>query len=71
MGRAVQACLRDPGHFIAIVAADEAQCQFIIKDSWGSRWPQGESFCQRMPWPEFDTNIKPVNGVYYPRCNRG
>jgi hypothetical protein len=71
LGRALQACLKDPRHFIAIVAADEARRQFILKDSWGSRWPQRDGFCQRTDWLEFDTKTKPVNLVYYPRCPRG
>ena len=70
-GRAIQTCLNKPGHFIALVAYDPEKKEFIIKDSWGGRWPQGDGFCQRMAWREFETNTRPLNLVYYPRGFHG
>jgi hypothetical protein len=66
-GRAIQTCLRNPGHFIALVAFDQAKDEFILKDSWGSRWPRGDGFCQRMSVREWQINSRPVNLVYYPK----
>jgi hypothetical protein len=64
-GKALQVCLRSPGHFVAIVAFDEEASEFIIKDSWGGRWPDGDGFCKRMSRSEYETNLKPVSLAYF------
>lgn len=33
----IQICLKNPGHWIAVVAYDEDKDEFIYMDSWGSR----------------------------------
>jgi hypothetical protein len=63
-GRALQVCLRSPGHFIALVAYDEEASEFIIKDSWTGRWPDGDGFCKRLSRAEYETNVKPLSLVY-------
>ncbi|MGA2548008.1 MAG: hypothetical protein ABSF43_15780 [Rectinemataceae bacterium] len=63
-GRALQVCLKKPGHFVAIVAFDEDHEVFIIKDSWTSRWPDGDGFCKRFSRSEYETNVKPLSLVY-------
>jgi hypothetical protein len=63
-GRAIQACLRKPGHFIALVAYDEDRLEFIIKDGWAGRWPDGDGFCKRLARSEYETNLKPLSLVY-------
>jgi len=63
-GRTIQVCLRKPGHFIALVAFDEDDEEFIIKDSWAGRWPDGDGFCKRFSKDEFEANVKPLCLVY-------
>jgi hypothetical protein len=63
-GRTIQACLRSPGHFIALVAYDEDKAEFIIKDGWAGRWPDGDGFCKRLLRSEYETNVKPLCLVY-------
>jgi len=63
-GRALQVCLRRPGHFIALVAFDDERSEFIIKDGWASRWPDGDGFCKRLPRSEYEANVKPLCLVY-------
>lgn len=36
-GRALQVCLKPPGHYIALVGYDEATGEYIANDSWASR----------------------------------
>jgi hypothetical protein len=64
MGRAIQVCLRSPGHFIALVAYDDELSEFIIKDGWASRWPDGDGFCKRFSRSEYETNVKALSLVY-------
>ena len=63
-GRTMQVCLRSPRHFIALVAYDEELSEFIIKDGWGSRWPDGDGFCKRLSRSKYETNLKPQSLVY-------
>ena len=63
-GRTIQVCLRSPGHFIALVAYDEDRLEFIQKDGWASRWPDGDGFCRSFSRSDFETNLKPLCLVY-------
>jgi len=63
-GRAIQVCLRSPGHFVALVAYDDERAEFILKDGWASRWPDGDGFCKRLARSEYETNLKPQSLVY-------
>jgi hypothetical protein len=65
MGHALQVCLRNPHHFIALVGFDEETHDFILKDSWGARWPDGDGFCRRMSQQEYVANVKPKGLIYY------
>ena len=58
-GRPLQVCLRKPGHFIALVANDEEKAEFILNDSWGSRWPDGDGFNKRLSRSEYEKNVNP------------
>jgi len=53
-GNAVQACLTPPGHYVAIVAYDEATGELIYNDSWSARKPEwlGDGFGKRMTQAE-------------------
>jgi len=64
-GRSVQVCLRKPGHFVALVAIDVETEEFIVNDSWGSRWPDGDGFNKRLPRAEYEKNVKPLSLVYW------
>jgi hypothetical protein len=63
-GRTLQVCLCRPRHFVSLVAYDDESSEFIIKDSWGGRWPDGDGFCKRLSHPEFETNVRPFCLVY-------
>jgi hypothetical protein len=63
-GRAIQVCLRSPGHFIALVAYDEESSEFVIKDGWASRWPDGDGFCKRLSRSDYEANVKSLSLVY-------
>lgn len=63
-GCALQVCLCKPRHFVALVAYDDESSEFIIKDSWGGRWPDGDGFCKRLSRSEYETNLKPLCLVY-------
>ena len=63
-GRAVQICLDKPGHFIAVVAYDEARKELIYNDPWPERFPDKDGFNRRMNLLELMTNIQPYMIVY-------
>jgi hypothetical protein len=58
-GRAVQVCLVNPGHFVALVAFDPDSQEFVINDPWGGRWPNKSGWNQRMTIHEFLHNTQP------------
>lgn len=63
-GRAVQVCLAQPSHFVALVAYDFDKREFVINDSWSGRWPDGSGWNKRMSVSEFQLNLKPKSLVY-------
>jgi hypothetical protein len=64
-GRAVQICLRRPGHYIAVIAYDEDARELIYNDSWGGRFSDGKGgWHRRMAWGEFNKNVKTYFIVY-------
>jgi hypothetical protein len=63
-GRTIQASLKKPGHYIALVAYDETRAEFIIKDSWASRWADHDGFCKPLTLLEYETNVRPRSIVY-------
>jgi len=65
-GHSVQLLLKEPGHYIAAVAWDEAAKEVVYWDSWPERFPDGDGFCRRMAEREYDTNVH-VTGILYPR----
>ncbi|HUX43102.1 MAG TPA: C39 family peptidase [Rectinemataceae bacterium] len=64
-GRPLQVCLRKPGHFVALVAYDEEKEEFILNDSWGGRWPDGDGFNKRLSKAEYGANVKPLSLIYW------
>lgn len=64
-GRALLICLKSPGHYIALVAYDDVTNEFIYQDSWPERWPDGDGFCRRLSWREFETNRRPKALVFW------
>jgi len=63
VGNGVQLNLRDPGHWIAIVAADDDN--LIFMDSWGNRKGLvNHGVHEKLSRDEFLTNVKPFAIVY-------
>lgn len=58
------ACLRDPGHYIALVAAKEKERTIIYNDSWKNNyWPPRlrgtDAFNREVGFAELEVNAKP------------
>jgi len=64
MRDAAQICLKEPGHFLAVVAKDMLTDEVIYHDSWPAR-VGGDGFCKRMRKDEFVANVKNFCIVYY------
>lgn len=64
LGSAVQICLENPGHYLAVVAKDLVTDEIIFHDSWPAR-VGGDGFSKRMSKSEFDTNVKNFCIVYW------
>ncbi|MFA5335689.1 MAG: hypothetical protein WC324_02090 [Candidatus Omnitrophota bacterium] len=64
LGSAVQICLKEPGHFLAVVAKDLVTDEIVFHDSWPAR-VGGDGFSKRMGKSEFDTNVKNFCIVYW------
>ena len=60
-GRAVQVCLKNPGHYVAIVAYTDDG--LIYHDSWGSQYPDG-GFARKLPYKSLKENVQPYRIVY-------
>ena len=64
-GRAVQLCLKKPGHYIAIIAYDDGEKELIFNDPWGERFKDGKSGRhRRLIQNEFLTNVQPYYILY-------
>jgi hypothetical protein len=63
-GKAAQVCLVKPGHYIAVVAYDDAARQLIYNDPWPGRFKDGNGFNRRMSEAEFGSNVKSYRLVY-------
>ena len=62
-GKAVQLCLKKPGHYIAAVAYDDERDEIIFNDPWPGRFKDGNGFNRRLKRADF-SNIKPFRIVY-------
>jgi len=54
-GNPVQVCLKDPGHYIAVVAYDEDTNEIIINDSWPARFANQDGFNRRIGRKDIDS----------------
>jgi hypothetical protein len=63
-GQAVQLCLVKPGHYIAVVAFDDAARELIYNDPWPGRFKDGNGFNRRMSEAEYKSNVKAYQIVY-------
>lgn len=63
--RALQVCLSQPRHFIAIVAYDDIRDLMLMKDSWPSRWPDGDGFLKPFTKADWDKLVRPLSLAYY------
>lgn len=62
-GMGCMVCLKDPGHFIAIVAFDNVENKLVYRDPWPNR-TKTDGFNLRMGKSEFDINVKPYAVVF-------
>ena len=62
-GKAVQLCLKKPGHYIAAVAYDDERGEIIFNDPWPRRFKDGNGFNRRLSKADF-SNVKPFRIVY-------
>jgi len=62
-GTGCMICLKDPGHFLAVVAFDNLTNELIYRDPWPNRTGT-DGFNLRMGKKEFDTNVKPYVVVF-------
>jgi hypothetical protein len=63
-GKAVQVCLVKPGHYIAVVAYDDAARELIYNDPYPGRFKDGNGFNRHMGEAEFRSNVKSYRIVY-------
>lgn len=67
-GGAVQICLKDPGHYLAVIGYDGFSNDLLIyNDSWPGRHEDGNGFNRTMQKEEFDTNVKNYAIWYEPK----
>ena len=57
-GMGAMICLKDPGHYLAVVAFDNISNELIYRDSWPGR-TKTDGFNLRMSKAEFKANVKP------------
>jgi hypothetical protein len=62
-GTGAMICMRNPGHFLAVVAFDNLTNELIYRDPWPNR-TNTDGFNLRMGKKEFDTNVKPYVVVF-------
>lgn len=62
-GKAVQLCLKKPGHYIAAVAYDDERDEIIFNDPLPGRFKDGNGFNRRLKRIDF-SNVKPFRIVY-------
>lgn len=58
----ILACLKNPGHYVAIVGFDSDKKTVIYNDPWeGNFWPESlkgrPGFNRELPWNEFSNNL--------------
>lgn len=57
-GAGAMICLKDPGHFLAVVAYDDETKELIYRDSWPGR-TKTDGFNLRMGRAEWSANVNP------------
>lgn len=62
-GTGAMICLKNPGHFLAVVAYDDHAQELIYRDPWPSRTGT-DGFNLRMSRGEFAANVKPYVIVF-------
>lgn len=62
-GHAIQVCMKNPGHYIAIVAYDSDKDELIYHDSWSSKYSDGGR-SHRLCHSDVVNNLQPYRIVY-------
>lgn len=65
-GRTVQLCFKNPGHFIAAVALEEATDVVVYNDPWPEQYADGKGFNRKMAASTMAPLVEPYALVYYP-----
>jgi len=64
-GMGVQVCLKKPGHYIALLAFDDEEKEFIFNDPWpGRKGLKNRGFNERMTKEEFLGNVQNFFLIY-------
>ena len=65
-GQAVMICLKNPGHFLAVVGWDDSTSELIYRDSWPGR-THSDGFNLRMGLAEFQNNTQGFIVAIHPK----
>lgn len=57
-GKGVQLCLKNPGHFIPVVAFDDSSAELIFHDPFPERFPDRTGFAKRLSETAYLTNVQ-------------
>jgi hypothetical protein len=63
-GKAVQLCLKTPGHYVAAVAYNETSKEIIINDPWPGRFADGNGFNKIITFDEYSKNVNAFVIIY-------
>lgn len=63
-GNAVMLCFKDPGHYIAVVAADDDREELIYNDPWPGRHADNNGFNRRMTQAEYEKHMYPFAIIF-------
>lgn len=63
-GSPVQVCLKNPGHYIAVVAYDDVEHVLIYNDSWPERFADKNGFNREMTIEDFSSNVQSYFIIY-------
>lgn len=64
----IQVCLKNPGHYIALLAYDSKKDEIIFNDPWPKRKGlKNKGFNERLTKQEYQDNVQSFAIIYYPK----
>ncbi len=63
-GKGAQLCLKNPGHYIPVVAFDDTTSELIFHDPFPERFPDGVGFARRLSEADYADNVQPFCVLY-------